>query len=271
MRIGFALLATAALVTAAHAADVISAPEDMSIRGSISEPVSAPTNFSGYYVGAFGGYGTSDVNLRDVGQKATRTLYQKYGIAGQAGLPLDLFSFGEDEDQATVWGAFAGVNYQFEDVTWGFEADYTHGDFAAKKIGTQFGTFSFTSNGSAVSAVVRDSVSTATVKDYVTFRGRAGYVTGIFMPYLTGGIAVAKTDVTSTSTATTNSLILPLLTTTYSKKDKYTLGVAAGLGVDVALTQNIVLRGEYQFIYLPEINGAEAAIHTVRAGGALKF
>jgi outer membrane immunogenic protein len=274
MRIGLALVATAVIVTAAstavRAADVISAPEDMSIRGSITEPLSAPTNFTGYYIGAFGGYGTSDMNLRDVGQKATRTLYQKYAITG-SGLPSDLFSFGEDEDQSTVWGAYAGVNYQYEDVTWGFEVDYTHADLSAKKAGTQFGAFNFTSNGSSVSAAITDSVATARIRDYITLRGRAGYVTGIFMPYLTAGLAIAKTDVTSTATAVTTSTTLPILTTSYVKKEKYNLGVAAGLGVDVAVTPNVVLRGEYQLVYLPEINGAEASIHTVRAGGALKF
>lgn len=48
-------------------------------------------------------------------------------------------------------------------------------------------------------------------------------------------------------------------------------GVTLGAGLEFAVTQNIVLRGEYQYVLFNDFDSHKANINTVRAGAALKF
>jgi opacity protein-like surface antigen len=48
-------------------------------------------------------------------------------------------------------------------------------------------------------------------------------------------------------------------------------GVALGFGLEYALTQNILLRGEYQYVNFQSFNGHNAELNTVRGGAAVKF
>jgi outer membrane immunogenic protein len=48
-------------------------------------------------------------------------------------------------------------------------------------------------------------------------------------------------------------------------------GVALGAGLEFALTSNIMLRGEYQYVLFNDFKGHSAEINTVRGGAAVKF
>ncbi len=48
-------------------------------------------------------------------------------------------------------------------------------------------------------------------------------------------------------------------------------GVALGAGLEFALTSNIVLRGEYQYILFNDFDGHKVNVNTVRGGAAVKF
>lgn len=52
---------------------------------------------------------------------------------------------------------------------------------------------------------------------------------------------------------------------------KTVAGIALGAGLEYALTQNIVLRGEYQYVLFNDFDGHKVNLNTVRGGAAVKF
>src|SRR6202034_3971794 len=83
------------------------------------------------------------------------------------------------------------------------------------------------------------------VRDETTFRGRAGWATGDFLPYMFGGLAVGRMDVSSTVSSsvqrtifnadgTSSSFPLPqfALTSTVAKTNAFVAGWTAGLGFE---------------------------------------
>lgn len=54
-------------------------------------------------------------------------------------------------------------------------------------------------------------------------------------------------------------------------KSKAVGGVALGAGLEFAVTSNIILRGEYQYVLFDDFDGHKANINTVRGGAAVKF
>lgn len=100
-----------------------------------------------------------------------------------------------------------------------------------------------------------------------SFRGRAGYAAGAFMPYLTGGYAVASFTGHHNDAGTDNA------TETVS-------GYVVGGGVEWAATQNIIVRAEYlfsdygtnEFLYSGnDDHHVDMRTHDVRLGVAYKF
>ena len=49
------------------------------------------------------------------------------------------------------------------------------------------------------------------------------------------------------------------------------VGLAVGLGVDVAVTSNLFLRGEWQYVHFRDFAGTQASINNLRAAAGLKF
>jgi opacity protein-like surface antigen len=71
------------------------------------------------------------------------------------------------------------------------------------------------------------------------------------------------------STGTRSTLAAPV---TYgSSKTKVVGGITLGAGLEFALTQNIILRGEYQYVLFNDFDGHKVNLNTVRGGAALKF
>ncbi|MFF8799860.1 MULTISPECIES: outer membrane protein [unclassified Methylobacterium] len=54
-------------------------------------------------------------------------------------------------------------------------------------------------------------------------------------------------------------------------KSRTIAGLALGAGLEYALTPNIMLRGEYQYVLFDDFDGHKANINTVRGGAAIKF
>jgi outer membrane immunogenic protein len=49
------------------------------------------------------------------------------------------------------------------------------------------------------------------------------------------------------------------------------VGVAAGLGTDYALTPNVFVRGEFEYIYFAAVYGVQVSVITGRVGAGVKF
>jgi opacity protein-like surface antigen len=137
----------------------------------------------------------------------------------------------------------------------------------------------------AVDGVTLKGTSALRVHDEVTFRGRAGWATGDFLPYMFGGLAVGRMDVSSTISSSVNRTIfdagggvvssglLPQfgLTSTIAKTNAFVAGWTAGLGFEYMVWSNIFLRAEWEYIGFASIQNTTVTENSVRAGLGYKF
>lgn len=227
---------------AVHAADL----GDSWLRGSMpaygeSEPTGA---WGGFYIGFQGGYTNANVD---------------FGTASSSQIAFILRNLAVEQERDVRggnYGFLVGYNSQWEDVVLGVELGYTYD-------------------------VGLESSAQVKLTDYLTFRGRAGYDLGNFLPYATLGLAVGRAEVTRSANVylcedTTGSTPPACAVGLYGsaserKKDTYAVGIAAGLGLDILLTENLFLRGEYEYVRFGSFENVNVDFHTVRGAVAAKF
>lgn len=176
------------------------------------------------------------------------------------------------------FGVFAGYNYQYDEVVFGFEADYTRmnlrmnsTDSLTRAIADLTGIAGLEGQAGAVTMTGRSKLE---IKDLITLRARAGYTVGSFMPFVTAGVALANYDMMRM--AQRDVLVFATgqtLTETHGpqRKSGFAFGFAGGAGVDVAVGANGFLRGEWQYAHFRDIEGIRASLHNLRAATGVRF
>ncbi|ACL59419.1 outer membrane protein [Methylobacterium nodulans] len=283
-------------VTPARAADL----DFGTLRGGSYDTPAPVGNWDGFYVGGHGGWTSTSFGFGNVFQAPVANYFRL--TTYEANLSASTLLRAQDARRdGTSFGAYAGVNFQFDEFVAGAELDYTH-------LGV---------TGSTTDAIARQKVTDGywqalslvgeaktRLDDYATIRARFGYDAGNFMPYVTGGFAIGRAQITDTVTiqargydqATYNSN-QATGATAYVNRDGYRSfdptnvsrsvvadpdvvqrtrekivgGIAAGAGMEFALTANILLRAEYQFVQFNDFDGHKANINTVRGGASVKF
>ncbi|HRE21317.1 MAG TPA: porin family protein [Rhabdaerophilum sp.] len=216
----------AAIAVAAFAVSAASAA-DLGTRKPLAPvvPIMTAYNWTGFYLGIQGGYGFGDgIQHRQGGASSGRFNYTG-GLVG-----------------ATI-----GYNQQFGNLVAGVEADYAW----AKVTGS-------TAVGCAVPGCRTE------LRSFGTVRGRIGYAFDRFMPYITGGLAVA--DIYGRAAGFTGSDLRA--------------GWTIGAGLEAAIWRNVSLKGEYLYydfgrntynsVAVPSIS-TNAKGHILRAGLNYRF
>lgn len=199
-------------------------------------PIASTYDWTGAYIGAQAGYA--------------------------AGGDVDHFWEGGDpiwdyrlSSRGGFGGIFAGYNHQLDGgVVVGLEGDIGWGDIKA--------------TGNAVGSAIYTST---TKLDWTgSGRVRVGYALDRFMPYVTGGFAVARMQFEEKS-----------LGNFYSQASKNLTGWTLGAGVEYAATENWTVRGEYRYTHYGkksfvarQVNEnweARIRTHDFRLGVAYKF
>ena len=261
-------------VSAAQAADM---PDLPILRGSLTDGFSrSSVNWAGFYVGAQGGYGASDEHFKTTNSVLLATLLD-HNVIQQMGVANWNLGLGGESHRSSGYGAFFGYNGQWEDVVLGLEVSYLHGSFG----GTSSASKALVS-GSALSDGffhnVRVSSSAGiSISDMATFRGRAAYAWGCFLPYMFGGLAVGKADISrdvlveDAVSTTINGPFTSLtpLSATDTVHNHLIYGYTAGLGVDINLYGGLFARAEWEYIRFTST--IDTNINTVRAGLGYKF
>ena len=292
------------------------------LRGPDYEPAAPIIDWNGVYVGGHGGYTSAALGYRNVFQPLVASALLATTAEGQFNASTLLQARSQRVD-GTSFGAYAGFNYQFEDTVIGIEADYTR----FEKTGltsdpiARFGT----TTGGFFETVALSGVSTTKIQEFGTARARAGFAFGNFLPFVTGGVAIGRAQITdsvainnygydqaayranvataTTSSTTTTTGGVTTTTTTapgaqvnvanfgyaaFNRNNpdasvvaaprivgrastKVVAGVALGAGIEYALTSNIILRGEYQYVLFNDFDGHKVNLNTVRGGAAVKF
>ncbi len=244
---GAATVLSAALAGQAMAADM---PEEV-LRGPFTN--NGPVRWEGFNFGV--AMGLSSMNA-DYGSSTSSqvaytlrntTLENEQHPSTWTALPSNITN-------GRQFGAFIGYNMQWQELVLGFDMAYNKisslESSTSDTISRQVTLSDGTSDGVTIAA--RGSIK---LIDYGTFRGRAGYAFGQFLPYAVVGVGVGRfnymlsTDVTVDQTpsgGTTTRFVFP--TVTQSRSGIFSAGPLVGLGLDVAILPNMFLRAEWEYV-----------------------
>jgi outer membrane immunogenic protein len=278
------LLAAAmfATMTCAQAADM---PDFL--RGGFGPP--AVRNWAGWYVGGQADYTVANIDLGHSQQSLIDFILRNTLIQG----PVDgLTLFGRHHEQTFGYGAFVGRNWQWDDVVLGVEANYVHmndltafeQNSIARRFDNPFGQTLPTGHVNEFNVTVAGTAQMQ-IKDVMTFRGRAGWVCGDFLPYMFGGLAVGRlatsrfasvttveTDIDNTVTPSTTTL-LSVLTGSASdaRGNTYAPGWTAGLGTEFAIFGNLFARVEWEYVRFITVKDMRSEMNSGHLGIGYKF
>jgi opacity protein-like surface antigen len=183
-----------------------------------------------------------------------------------------------------------GYNFQWDNAVIGLEFNYTHAVLNADVSGT---TLTLSQNvGGLIDDVAVNASGLLHISDFATTRARFGWAIDNFMPYATIGLAFGRADMAVSTTVhvtqtdpntlvpNPNSPPIPpfipkvtkfSLTQSNSKDGAYLYGFSAGVGTEVALTDSIFARGEYEFIDFQRLWQIATIMHNFRLGLGVKF
>ena len=245
------ILSCASLATAAAAAD-FGGPRHGSLKDT---PSAVAFNWTGLYVGAHAGYGWGETDA------ATTLLLN--------GDTLDAHSTASNSFDSDGWlGGFqAGYNYQVGRWVLGVEADYSFSDID--------GSFNYEP------ATGPQKLAGGDMDWLVTVRGRIGHTFDNVLLYGTAGLAIAEFGGFVDHYWSNGN---PADHAAFSSTET---GWTVGGGVEVALSQNQSLKGEYLYLRFDDVSGNmrspifgagyevdaenDVSLHTVRFGLNYRF
>ncbi|MCJ2083121.1 outer membrane protein [Methylobacterium sp. J-090] len=296
-----ALLTTLTLgaVTGAHAADL----DYGVLRGPDYEPEAPLIDWNGIYFGGHGGYTSAAMGFANSFQplvaNALRATTAETVLGASTLLSPQAVRVG-----GASYGAFAGFNYQFDETVVGVEVDYTRFERGGTTTDA-IGRFKTTGDG-FLETVSLSGLASTRIEDYGTIRARGGWAFGNLLPFVTGGLAIGRAQVvdrvsindygydqatykanvalTTGQPAYVNNFGYASFNQTNPANSRVAAptivgrtttkvvgGVTLGAGIEYALTQNILLRGEYQYVLFNDFDGHKVNLNTVRGGAAVKF
>ena len=282
-------LLTLAMPSGAGAAD-LSGDFD-ALRGAQSVGYAHYPRWSGFYVGGQIGDDFNSANFTNLGFSELNTIIGQSSIF--SGIPLTNFPrLGSLSTRAPSYSAFLGYNLQFESAVVGVELNLTNTSFNAGINDVESHSYFQT-----VNKVIYDTAytvttgATAKVNDYASARGRFGWVFGNFLPYGFAGVSIAQINASKfvnvnvcgeeTPYDCTNppppsnppppARIGGNWTIADQATGKWYFGYTAGFGLDYAVTQNIFLRGELEYIQFTAPFNIRLNASSARLGAGLKF
>ncbi len=283
----YCALAMFAAVTPAFAEDFPSPPippMEVVPPGSASVGPATFTRWSGFYAGGDFSY-TSALGQFSKATQPLVALALQDTVVQQQYVPSQLVTLGQGAASAFGYGGFVGYNAQWQDVITGVEAIYTHTSLSVSSSASGIVARAFSPPaGSVTSVTVGPSAGRFDLTDYGEMRGRAGYVLGNVLPYGFVGVVVGmgdydvSTNVDATCTNATSAPYTPTftcagfpLTPGVGQNNALLYGVSVGGGLDWALTPNIFLRGELEFVQFAPINSISVSLFNARVGAGFKF
>ena len=242
------------------------------------------TRWSGFYVGGVISYSNATTDFS--GSTPPLVDSSLRGLTVDSALSLDeKVVLGKGSANAFGGGGFLGYNTQWQDLILGVEATYTHTNLNTTASSSPIGRVFPSLN----TAVALNAAGRLDLTDYGEARFRAGYVVGNLLPYGFIGMAVGLASysvstvavVAQATTGTNPCLTAPNFTggtcqifpnSAGTGQDNALLwGFSVGGGLDWAVTQNIFLRGEFEFVQFAPISNINVPLVSGRVGAGYKF
>jgi outer membrane immunogenic protein len=277
------------------------------LRGAQSVGPATFANWSGFYAGGQAAYGGGVGNFNNASNSLLAYALRETEIESVADVsawPL----IGNASGSSPSYGAFVGYNSQWQNIVLGAEIDYSHVNMVFTAPSTPISGltyFSQTLGGNQENEYLINATGSAALHltDYASLRARAGWIfDDKFLPYGFAGFVVARgsysesagidgeivtTQFNGVSTPQpvlnfcpfpTNAYIasVPQTCQTFGTQDSsggtsYMYGFDAGLGIDFAVTQNLFLRGEFEYVHIFPLHDITADIAQARVGVGYKF
>ena len=240
--------AVAMISTSALAADLPMPPEAM--------PVAAPLSgysWTGFYVGAYGGWAFGD-------WEAENSAGDLFDDAPPGGLTFDL------EPDGAIVGGTVGFNWQTNWLVFGVEGEGGH-NFADDSEAV------FVADGA--NGILDDDFGDVEYGWYGTFAGRVGVGLDRLLLFAKGGGALTEVDQSAGDLDA--GAIDP---TDIASDDDVLFGFVVGAGAEYALTDQISLKAEYNFMDFEDVDATngdgdtatfESQFHVVKGGLNWKF
>jgi outer membrane immunogenic protein len=246
------------------------------LRGTETVGQATYTRWSGFYFGgqASFNYGQTDFSGTTAPLVA---LALQDTVVESVFAPSQLQALSKGAQSAFGFGGFLGYNTQWEDVIFGVEANYTRASLSMGSPSSPAISRSFSpAAGNVTSVTIQNANAHLSLTDYVEARGRAGYIIGNVLPYGFVGVVIgrssysASVEVDATCTGGGECVGYPL-TPSSGQSNALLYGLAAGAGVEWALTPNFFLRGEIEGIQFASYANTNVTIFDARVGAGFKF
>jgi len=192
---------------------------------------------------------------------------------------------GQANHSAAGFGGFVGYNTQYERLVLGVEANYDQANLSLNAPNTPISRRT-SAGGNTYDLTISGSGAVSDL-NFGTLRARAGWALGNFLPYVFGGLAVGHSNIHIAGTASgienpqnqpctptgaaTPACVPFSFTGTAGRNGEWMTGFTVGTGLDVALTRNVFLRAEYEFVQFAPISHLIVDVNSVRGGLAVKF
>jgi len=276
-----ALVPNMLLAPRAFAADL---DMDDTLRGAQTVGPAMFTRWSGFYGGGHFDFSAANVDFSHATQPLVSYSLRNTTLEEQD-QPSQWSALSNGSANKTGVGGFLGYNTQWQDLILGLEGNYTHAPISA--VGTSTPISRITSAGGLPYVVNLTGSGSVQINDFGSVRGRMGYVFGNFLPYGFVGLALGRGSYTVTSDVSgqfnqASGGTVPCTEdgvncigfdypNSLSKTSALLYGFVVGGGVDVAVTQNVFVRGEYEYMQFAPLAGITTAVSSVRVGAGLKF
>jgi len=246
-------------------------------------PLGVPVvnGWAGFYIGGQFGYSSANGDFTNTTQDPLAYALRILTLEADAA-PSNWAVLGHATHSHASFGGFAGYNTQYEQLVLGAEANFNFADLSLTAPNSPISR-RVTAGGTPYDVTVTGSGSLTNL-DFGTLRARGGWAMGNFLPYAFAGLAVGHADLNISATAfgvqnpplgcpaATNPPCVPFsFTGTAGKNGEWLYGFTVGAGLDVALTRNVFLRAEYEFVQFSPVDKLQVNVNTARGGLAVKF
>lgn len=273
----FVVLVLAAILAATGARAQDSSPPYL--RGSQAYVPSYPVYFrwAGLYFGGHAGYTAGGVDVGTGTKSLLQFLLRDTTLEREACVSC-FVTLTSRTLASGSYGGFMGYNSQWDDIVLGLEVNYSRVASTVANTGTIERLVTLSDNFRY--DVTVNSTVQVTLNDMATFRARAGYVMGPFLPWISINAAAGRGSFIKAASVSYPAPVdvsgagrtLPAAAVSgdESKNDVLFYGYGMAIGVDIALLQNVFVRGEYEFTTMHS-NDITFNLSTVRAGLGFKF
>jgi outer membrane immunogenic protein len=255
------------------------------LRGTESVGAATFPRWSGFYFGGQVNYSDGSASFANATQPLLSYSLRELELE-EADAPSQWQVLGNGTSSSTGFGGFVGYSTQWQDLILGLEANYTHSPFTVTATSSPISRV--VTAGSDLYSVTVQGSGSLQVTDYGSLRARAGWAFSNFLPYGFAGVAVGRGsyNITSMVFGQQSSATPPVIpcnladptvcvdysySNSASKTNTLLYGYSVGGGVDVALSPNIFLRAEYEYIQFAPFANITATISSARVGAGLKF